>query len=125
MTQVEHFQELSGAHAHGQNRQLRFKLWTHKFVEVRLTLIRVLFYMETLVTVCRATLECNLLSIENDMPPHDTCGCRKMHLQTCWAQVDLRVRLGLVPALAFNVMHMQDGHLDLLGKNMCPQALLI
>ena len=46
-----------------------------------------------------------------------------MHLQTCWAQIDLRVRLELVPALAFNVMHMQDGHLDLVGKT-CPQALL-
>ena len=40
-----------------------------------------------------------------------------------WAQVDLRVRLELVPALAFNVMHMQDGHLDLLGK-VHPQARL-
>ena len=40
-----------------------------------------------------------------------------MHLQACWAQVDLLVRLESVPALAFNVMHMQDGHMDLVGKN--------
>ncbi len=34
------FQELSGARPHGQSRQLRFKWWTHKFVEAEFTPIR-------------------------------------------------------------------------------------
>ena len=45
---------------------LRIKLWLHKFVKVRLMLVRVSIHMEILITICRTSMDCNSAEHEND-----------------------------------------------------------